>query len=82
VTSPPSLLILQDANFGFSSNRFGFDFSAPEGQVVVVEGSQDLVTWAPLATNTVGCTHLFSATRYRVPTGVVSTACTVNETSN
>jgi len=44
VTSPPSLLILQDANFGFSSNRFGFDFSTPEGQVVVVEGSQDLVT--------------------------------------
>lgn len=42
------------SNFGFSSNHFGFDITGESNQVVVVEGSTNLVNWMALKTNTIG----------------------------
>jgi hypothetical protein len=51
VTEPQ--IIARGASFGFLTNRFGFNVSAPAGQAFVVDGSTDLVNWTPLCTNTV-----------------------------
>jgi hypothetical protein len=55
VTIPrtPPQIITGDGSFGFLSNQFGFNLSGAAGQTIVVEGSTDLVGWAPLYTNTV-----------------------------
>ncbi len=44
--SPPGL--------AFSNGLFGFNLTAASGQPVVVETSTDLMTWLPIATNTIG----------------------------
>jgi uncharacterized delta-60 repeat protein len=49
-------IISDNQQFGFSSNRFGFDVGALQGQIVVVEGSTNLQDWIALATNPVGST--------------------------
>ena len=46
-------IIAGGASFGFLSNYFGFDVSGAAGQTIVVEGSTDLMVWAPLFTNIV-----------------------------
>ncbi|MHB8520044.1 MAG: NHL repeat-containing protein [Limisphaerales bacterium] len=49
----PALMILNSgAGFGFNGAQFGFGLTGPTGQLVVVEGSTDLVNWLPLWTNT------------------------------
>jgi hypothetical protein len=55
VTIPrtPPEIITGDGSFGFRSNQFGFNLSGVVGQAIVVDGSTDLVGWAPLFTNTV-----------------------------
>jgi len=42
-----------DGSFGVVTNQFGFNVSGTEGQIIVVEGSTDLVNWTPVGTNTV-----------------------------
>jgi hypothetical protein len=61
--SPQSSLqiIVDDGEFGVSSNQFGFNFSGSPGQVVVVEGSTNLSNWLPLRTNTLGADPLYFA---------------------
>jgi sugar lactone lactonase YvrE len=54
VTLPPPQIFAGGAQFGFLTNRFGFNLSSPTGQTVVVDGSTNLVTWTPLYTNTAG----------------------------
>ena len=41
-----------DGALGLVSNQFGFHFTGLPGQVVVLEGSTDLLHWSPLQTNT------------------------------
>lgn len=52
--SPHPVISVNDSAFGISSNGFGFNFHSLSGQVVVVEGSTDLLNWVPLQTNTMG----------------------------
>ncbi len=58
VAGPPRILT-DDGNFGFRTNRFGFNLSAASGQAVVVEASTNLVTWIPIHTNLMGGSGLF-----------------------
>lgn len=54
--SAPSLptILTGDGAFGVRSNSFGFKVSGSSGQVLVVEGSTNLLQWLPLQTNTLG----------------------------
>ncbi|MCI0537422.1 MAG: hypothetical protein L0Z50_19580 [Verrucomicrobiales bacterium] len=45
----PALVI---SSPGFNGGQFGFDLSGQAGNVLVVEGSTDLVNWLPFWTNT------------------------------
>jgi uncharacterized delta-60 repeat protein len=49
--SSPLTILLDDGDFGFCSNRFGFTLRAAPGQAVVIEASTNFVSWAPLQTN-------------------------------
>jgi uncharacterized delta-60 repeat protein len=40
-----------DDRFGIRSDAFGFNLCGVDGQILVVEGSADMVQWKPLATN-------------------------------
>jgi hypothetical protein len=44
-------LLVSDSHFGFTAGRFGFTLQALPGDVVVVEGSTNLLDWFPLQTN-------------------------------
>ena len=48
--TPPSVL-LGDGNFGFVTSQFGFTVSGRVGQVVIIEGSTNLINWTGLRTN-------------------------------
>lgn len=48
------VITVNDSSFGIRTNRFGFNVSGPAGQVVVVEGSTNLLNWQSLQTNTLG----------------------------
>jgi hypothetical protein len=63
VSTPPVILV-NDPSFGFSSNRFGFEFSGTAGQVVIVETSTNLATWTPVATNTLAATPSYFSDPY------------------
>lgn len=52
--NPPPAILVSDGGFGFRTNRFGFNVQALAHQVVVIEGSTDLVNWQPLQTNAPG----------------------------
>jgi uncharacterized delta-60 repeat protein len=52
-------IIANGGNFGFSSNRFGFNVSASAGTVVVIEATTDFVQWVRMHTNVVGNLGLF-----------------------
>jgi uncharacterized delta-60 repeat protein len=56
-TSPS--ILTSDGGFGFHTNGFGFNVAGLIGQVLVVEGSTDLVHWSALATNTLQTTPLY-----------------------
>lgn len=45
------LILTGDGLLGVQSNRFGFQGAALPSQVVVVEGSANLLDWLPLQTN-------------------------------
>ena len=45
------LILMNDVNFGFHSNRFWFNVTAMPGQVVVIETCTNLLNWCPLQTN-------------------------------
>ena len=49
----PTILV-NDGNFGFRSNGFGFNVSASSNQSVVLEASTNLVDWLGLTTNLIG----------------------------
>ena len=53
ISSRPRILVNENS-FGFSSNRFGFSINGADGQIVVVEGSTNLLIWTALTTNTLG----------------------------
>ncbi len=57
----PALLILNSGpGFGFNGGQFGFILKGPAGQLVVIEASNDLVSWLPLWTNTLAGALNFS----------------------
>jgi uncharacterized repeat protein (TIGR03803 family) len=61
-TLPPApLQILNDANFGIRTNAFGFDFSGPANEIVVIEATTNLAggVWVPLQTNTLGNASIY-----------------------
>jgi alpha-tubulin suppressor-like RCC1 family protein len=53
VPTPPRILV-NDGSFGVVSNHFGFNVTGTAGQVVIVEGSTNLLNWQSLQTNTLG----------------------------
>ncbi len=50
---PRPTILLNDGNFGFRSNRFGFNLSGLPGQLVAVEGATFMMDWTGLQTNPV-----------------------------
>jgi hypothetical protein len=52
LASAPPVIEVHDGSMGVVSAKFGFNISGQTGQVVVVEGSTNLVNWLPLQTNT------------------------------
>ncbi len=62
--SPPPVILVNDPSFGFSSNRFGFEFSGTAGQVVIVETSTNLASWTSVATNTLAATPSYFSDPY------------------
>jgi uncharacterized delta-60 repeat protein len=54
----PSILT-SDSAFGVRSNGFGFNVSGVGGQVVVVDGSSNLLQWTALSTNTLGSSWFY-----------------------
>ncbi|MBA4146790.1 MAG: hypothetical protein H0X66_01655 [Verrucomicrobia bacterium] len=48
----PPLILLNDGQFGFGTNGFGFSIEGVSGQTFILEGSSDLLDWIPLLTNT------------------------------
>lgn len=56
--TPPAILV-NDGSLGFQSGQFGFNISGIAGQIVVVEGSTNLVDWFALGTNTLGTGPLY-----------------------
>jgi uncharacterized delta-60 repeat protein len=53
------IILLNDSSFGFTSNQFGFNVSGSSGQVIVLEGSTNLLDWFPLNTNTLDSGPLY-----------------------
>jgi hypothetical protein len=56
--SRPTILV-NGSNFGFNSNRFGFNVSATIGRIVVIEATTNLVQWTAVHTNLVGNPGVF-----------------------
>ena len=54
-------LLVNDPNFGFRTNRFGFNVTGYSNQRVVIEASANLAsgTWSALQTNTLGSTPIY-----------------------
>ena len=50
---------MNDGNFGFRSNQFGFNVTAWPGQFVVIEAAANLLSWTPIRTNLLSETGLF-----------------------
>jgi hypothetical protein len=48
----PPRIIVDNGNFGFRSNYFGFDFSGPTNSTIVIESSANLSDWTRVGTNT------------------------------
>jgi uncharacterized delta-60 repeat protein len=46
--------ILHDASLGFGAAGFGFNIIGASGQVVMIESSENLADWTPMATRTLG----------------------------
>jgi len=54
-------ILVNDGQFGFGTNGFGFNLAGTPGQVVIVERSSDLIHWLPAQTNNLaGGTFCFS----------------------
>jgi sugar lactone lactonase YvrE len=81
VPSGGPTILLNDGAFGVRSDRFGFDVSAAAGQVVVVQTSTDLLNWTDLATNRVGASPFYFATRSRQMRHAGSTAPSLSESA-
>jgi uncharacterized delta-60 repeat protein len=52
------IILVNDSQFGFQSNRFGFNLRATAGQIFVIQASTNLVTWTPIQTNVASPTGL------------------------
>jgi uncharacterized delta-60 repeat protein len=60
VLSEPRFAILtDDGDFGWRSDRFGFNIIGPTGQSAVIEASTNLANWTALATNALGAGPLY-----------------------
>jgi hypothetical protein len=57
--SPRPTILMNDGNFGFFSNLFGFTVNALPGQAVVIETATALAGWTPIQTNLVSNTGTF-----------------------
>ncbi len=57
---PAPMILSSGPGFGFNGSQFGFILTGPTGQLVVVDGSTDLVSWLPLWTNTFASDLSFS----------------------
>jgi len=49
---PAPRILNSGPGFGFTGGQFGFNFTGPQGKLVVVEASSDLLSWLPIWTNT------------------------------
>ena len=56
---PRPTILMNDGNFGFRSNHFGFNVTALPGQLVVIEGITNLVSWTAIQTNLISDTGLY-----------------------
>ena len=56
---PTIAILTHDGSFGVVSNRFGFNIRGVGSQMVVVEGSSNLVQWTPLYTNALSSGQLY-----------------------
>ncbi len=61
-----AVIVTSGPGFGFNGGQFGFILTGPQGQLVVVEASTDLVSWRPLWTNTFSGALNFSDPQSRV----------------
>jgi uncharacterized delta-60 repeat protein len=59
--SRPPVIYYGDGDFGFTSNRFGFHLKSGRPDGVVIEASQDLRFWTPIATNRASSTPFYFA---------------------
>ena len=75
VVGAPPVILVNDPSFGFTSNRFGFEFSGTAGQVVIVETSTNLASWTPVATNTLAPRPSISANPTQATSPSDSIAC-------
>jgi hypothetical protein len=51
-------ILASEGGFGITANQFGFDVAGLVGQVIVLEGSTNLMNWVPLQTNQIGTVPL------------------------
>jgi len=55
----PLSILVNDGNFGFSANRFGFNIRGTTGKSVIWDASTNLVDWTVLGTNVPGSTPIY-----------------------
>ena len=46
-------------DLSFANGQFGFNFTGPAGQMVIIEASPNLQTWTSLQTNTLGASPVY-----------------------
>ena len=55
----PPAIIVGDTQFGFRTNRFGFNLTGTVGRTLMVDASSNLVDWVAVATNSFGASPLY-----------------------
>jgi len=55
------LIVTDDGNLGFRTNRFGFNVLGAPGQKVVVEASTSLTNRSAISTNTFGAGTIYAS---------------------
>ncbi len=55
----PAKVLLSDGHFEYSSNHFGFTILGTNSEQVVIDASQNLTDWVPVATNVVNSNSVY-----------------------